>query len=332
MAEKRVETLYTDTTRFVGAANYNMITIMDANVHEYANDPKNRELTGGQQIGIVGVLQNNFTYSINADWQAKLANINLSPVKQAIKGMTGDTSNTGIITEKFYQGASYLTISPKFRVVDWAGKGDVVQTAIKVINKLLPIGNNKTVSEVYGTGKEFVGKVSESAREIIGDEIITAGSKPITYIKNQALATTTAALGTINRYLWGEPEPVRIKIGNFFDMNNMILESATVEFSKEMTSTGPLYADFDCQFSSKLALVKYQTGLVARDETGRQVRVGGAFAEDRAFARADAERWQRYNEKYAYANVEESWLLSKINDAYGSNVTGDALEGLIYGR
>jgi hypothetical protein len=332
MARDRVEQLYNDTARVVGAANYNMIEVMDANVHAYPDDPKNRELTQGQQTGFRGILQNNFTYNVNADWEAKLANINLPGAGKVIKALTGDTSRTGIFTEKFYQGASYLVINPKFRVVDWDGDGIVIQNAVKVINKLLPLGNNKTVSETYGDVSTLAGELKSNLRENIGTSLVTTLADPVAAAKNVVNDTVDAAIGVANKYLWGEPEPVRIKIGNFFDMNNMILESASIEFSKEMTRNGPLYADFECQFSSKLALVKHQTGLIARDGNGQQVRIRGTFAEDRAFPRAEAERFKRYQQNWQPVRIEESWGLSKINELAGRNVVGDTIERIVFGE
>lgn len=327
MAEKRIDTLYTDTTRHNGTEIYNLISIFDANIHARSPDvPK------GQQLGITGVLQNNLSYSIDANWEAKLANINIGGFAKAIKSLHGDVSNTGIITEKFYQGASYLTISPKFRVVDWNGDGSVMATAIKLVNKLLPHGNNETIMETGTDIKEAANSFMEDYRNKIGTKLIAGMKDPTAAISNAALDVITAATGTINRFLWGEPEPVRIKIGNFFDMNNMILESASVEFSKEMTRNGPLYADFDCRFSSKLAMVKHQTGLVARDSSGRQVRIAGAFAEDRTFAKLEADKWKEYSAKYNYGLVEEGWLLDKINQAYGSNITGRTVERIFTGE
>lgn len=343
MADKIVEKLYTDRERTLGAVNYNMIEVLDANIHNYPNDPKNRERTGGAQTGFYGILQNNFTYNVQADWEAKLANIDILGTgalgRGAIKAATGDLSRSGIFTEKFYQGASYLVINPKFRVVDWDGNGDVMKTAVKVANKLLPLGNNRTVGEQFGDISNFVNKavpsvgqgIKNAGAKII-DTVVLAGSDLGAAANNAALGAMNAALGVGNKLLWGEPEPVRVKIGNFFDMNNMILESCSIEFSKEMTKNGPLYADFDVQFSTKLALVKHQTGLIARDGNGQQVRIRGTFAEDRAFPRAEADRWKEYQKNWQPARIEESWLLAKLRDEYGLdpvNATYDAIQSAL---
>lgn len=279
---RTIEQLYTANSRESGAALHNIIRIFDADVHNYPEDPDNRSLTGGAQLGITGILQNNFVYSANADWEAKLANVGIPGFQKGIKAIQQDTSRTGILTEKFYQGASYLEISPRFRVVDWKADGEVMKTAIQIIKKLLPIGNNKTVAESYGDVKNFMEKVGE----VIPAATVTALADISGVVTNDFKKVGEHLLDLKRRFLWGEPEPVRIQIGKFFDKNNMILMSANVEFSKEMTRHGPLYADFNCVFSSKLALTKDDTGLVAYDPTGtNRVRIKGAFAEDRAFPR-----------------------------------------------
>jgi len=47
------------------------------------------------------------------------------------------------------------------------------------------------------------------------------------------------------------PTTVNVRISNFMNYTNMIVESLDVKFSKEMTKTGPLYADFSLKLSSK---------------------------------------------------------------------------------
>jgi hypothetical protein len=328
------EALYVDNSRLEGALKYNTIRVLDANVHEYANDPTNHERTGGQQLGFSGILQSNFVYNVNAEWQEKLANINI-PVLGAVgtkvaRAVTGDTSRTGIFTEKFYQGASYLVISPKFRVVDWNGDGNVIQTAVKVINKLLPMGNNKTVSELVNENPDYtksltkaISNASTAAAKAVLDGVIDFGADASAYTSNTLRGIVDTVVKTSNRFLWGEPEPVRVQIGNFFDMNNMVLETASVEFSKEMTKYGPLYADFDVQFTSKMALVKHATGLIPMDGKGNRVRIKGTFAEDRAYRAKENERIKDFHDSYTQPKIQESLLLYTLKKDYGYDPVND---------
>ena len=56
------------------------------------------------------------------------------------------------------------------------------------------------------------------------------------------------------------PKPVMVTVSNFF-RNYFIVESVNVEFSKEMTTQGPLYADIELVLSTPEVTIRGNTGL-----------------------------------------------------------------------
>jgi hypothetical protein len=61
------------------------------------------------------------------------------------------------------------------------------------------------------------------------------------------------------------PRPVSVRISNFFE-NQFIVEQVEAEFSKEMTKTGPLYADVSLTLATQEVTVKGDTGLRNRSQ------------------------------------------------------------------
>jgi len=61
-----------------------------------------------------------------------------------------------------------------------------------------------------------------------------------------------------------------VTIGQYFKNEDMIIEDLSVEFSKEMTSTGPLYADIKLKLSSAEMLTEGNLGFrsQARNQLG----------------------------------------------------------------
>lgn len=189
-----------------------------------------------------------------------------------------------------YQKSGRLTLGAKLRVVDWEGSSEPIKAAIllsylclpdttfgksiqsEVLDLLNKLGKDvvKVVKKVESTFKDaaynipgassFVGPLAESlvnganegvrmAEELAGD---------IGYMSHRLAPNATRNLEEIaNSFindislLRSSPSPVNIEIGQYFKKNDMVITDVNFKFSKEMTSSGPLYIDIDLSLQSR---------------------------------------------------------------------------------
>jgi hypothetical protein len=242
---------------------------------------------------IIGTLQEKLQFSIDANWD------NIFNVSDRFNALRIGASlydpgllNTGILTRKYFKGGSYLKISPKFRVVDWDGAGIVVRQAMELMNLALPVQSkildvgkfkgflekNTIGSTLTGLGtiakaggKIVKGVVQQAASEISKyatadlDEQATKIESALDGISSINLADATGAKYGIDLLLKigngsNSAHLVNVKVSNYFQ-HNFVIENVSVEFSKEMTEAGPMYADFDLTMSTIEAAVRGGTGL-----------------------------------------------------------------------
>lgn len=245
---------------------------------------------------VIGLLTNNVSFSIDADWQAAglLESITSNPLLSTlyqygtmVMGAAGyaNPSNIGISTKKIYTGSGYLKLDVQFRVVDWQGKGDPIKQAFLVAGMCLPDtkgGTTNNLNQLFTTLNQGLG----FAAGLITDTL-TAATDVTNFAANlSGNATAQKASETakkaiqpiqqdINTYLGKNnlliaafsPSPVRVEIGKYFKHNDMIVESAKIEFSRQITEAGPLYVDFDIGLSS-------QQTMLLNDDTSTQPQLG----------------------------------------------------------
>lgn len=203
------------------------------------------------RIGPVeGVLKEPLQFSVQANWE-NIFNIGNSFVNNVAKFTNTGILNTGVWTRKFYKGGSYLQITPKMRVVNWDGDNNVIYQAKLLTDLALPAYNGKSVESLFEESK--ASNISE-----VGSRIVEGATEGLSEILRGDGAKTFNKI--INELSSNSPKPVTVVISNFF-RNRFIIESVQVEFSKEMTSQGPLYADFEVVLSTPEVTVRGGTGL-----------------------------------------------------------------------
>lgn len=216
---------------------------LDESVLDYSQDVLNKIRIGP----VEGVLKETLQISVEANWE-NIFNIGSSVVDNITKlssfsGNPVGLLNTGVWSRKFYKGGSYLRINPKMRVVNWRGENNVIDDARKLTDLALPLYKAKSPSELIDS---------------LGDKISDIATEGIT------LPTISGLKSGVNKLIdaasSNSPKPVEVVISNFF-RNTFIIESVQVEFSKEMTSQGPLYADFDIVLSTPEVTIRGGTGL-----------------------------------------------------------------------
>jgi hypothetical protein len=222
-----------------------MSVFLDEKVLNYSEDISNRIIIGP----VEGILKEPLQISVEANWE-NIFNIGLAGAQRVFSLMNVGLLNTGMWTRKYYKGGSYLRITPKIRVVNWDGNNDVIHKAKQLTDLCLPLYKGKSFNQAFEditlakVGSSIVG---------VGEEVLKDGGR-----------------GTVKKLIdqlsSNSPKPVMVTVSNFFK-NYFIVESVNVEFSKEMTTQGPLYADIDLVLSTPEVTIRGGTGL---KQTGKK--------------------------------------------------------------
>ncbi len=214
--------------------------------------------------GIDGILKEPLKFSVEADWEPLLSMSDRFQGTQTLLSFVSGSRmfSTGIWTKRFWKGGSYLKINPVMRILDKNGTGNVLRDSRTLLDLCLPV---------------YKGDRSLSDRQKIEHEMNLIQEKVKEKLTLNGLVETVsdiAALGTVEGWknaasgiydliehaASNGPKPVQVKISNFF-RKQFIIESVDVEFSKEMTDFGPLYADLNLTLSSQEITTKGDTGL-----------------------------------------------------------------------
>lgn len=230
-------------------------------------------------IQIQGVLQEKLALSFDANWD-NIFNVSdrFDALRKGLSLFDVGLLNTGIFTRKYFKGGSYLKINPKFRIVDWDGDGKVLRESNLLMNLALP-GVTKTYNgaalikfaEKHTVGSTIagVGATLKKVPAALGNAIADFAEDPnaaldsvskfsladVAGIKQNVKDFAKTGLGSNSAY------PVEVQVSNYFK-HTFIIENVSVEFSKEMTENGPLFADIDMALSTLEVAVRGSTGMI----------------------------------------------------------------------
>jgi hypothetical protein len=223
---------------------------------------KSRIGSDNVDTGVVGVLKNNVSFSLNAEWETLgLDSIigGMIPFSNVLGNAVraGDvTFNGGLLSEKYFSKSGYLELSPEFRVIDSNDEGIPTKTAMVLFAMSLPKTSEKT------TIREFSTVLNANSPLNKGINFINEKLEGLSKSEFRGIRTVAGAVNEgVNRSVDGDlnltssPKPVTVKIGTFMSLDDMVVESVDVNFSREMTKAGPLYADFTVKLSSMRTIV-----------------------------------------------------------------------------
>lgn len=247
---------------------------------------------GLDEFGLVGVLQEPISITMDPEWDVlNLASIvsnfpkleslfNMAMVPAAAAGVS--VNNAGLVTEKYFVKGSYVQIETTFKIVNWDNSAQPLKAAFLLMNLCTPTKMyGTTVGEVKNLLKEQLQNIGERVLGEKGTEKVGATLGGIADIVKDSFNTMESKLTKENPKIWkkgrkeinegsfmltNSPPDVYVRIGNYFEHPEMIVENVNVEFSKQMTKTGPLFANIKCTLSSKTMPVlggedKYSIGL-----------------------------------------------------------------------
>jgi len=270
--------------------------------------PMAKRANGGDEedAHIVGMLTSPINISLNANYDTmnigsvvsnipmvgELVNAVGNVLEYAAAAGYANMSKSGIFTKKFYTSTGYLFLNPQFRVVDWEGKGSPLITSCALLNYCLPkrvknisdvmnklkswykvlddmVPNNSTVDGWIAKAQAKVDMAINAVTTAIGDKDILSRAAKETIGDPDALILSSS------------PTPVLVKIGDYFENWDMVIEHVGVQFSKQLTASGPLFVDFDVQLSSRNAV--FVDGLGFQQAKKRVVRENAQNAFDKNF-------------------------------------------------
>jgi len=214
-------------------------------------------------------------------------------------GNAGDLASVGeaYASKLHYQKSNYMSIKIPMMVVDWNGEGqpllcaqllafyslpvtlgnmiDIfgndVDNALEDLKNYLWSNKNYKTLQLVEDAQYYAKKAAEGVKKGAGavgdfaDKVSDAGTNSTSVgaqIGGRLIKSTLEDADDLVT-LRASPVPLRVQIGQYFDNDDMVLKSVDFSFSKEMTTSGPLYAKFTLNLSTRKILTSLDdVGLV----------------------------------------------------------------------
>ncbi|MFW6219514.1 MAG: hypothetical protein ACOCZ5_00215 [bacterium] len=218
----------------------------------------------------------------------------------------------------------YLKIQPKFRVIDYYGNNDPLQSVNFLKKYIVGVKDNNEIVEsikslVEDTEKEVLktgGNIYDSLKSRVSN--MNDGSLKdtiegmLSYGSNAAktLFEEMSSIVDVN----GSPPPVSIQIGQWFYLNDMVIENIDFDFSKELSvNASPLWVDISISMRSRY---------IMRDWT--DVGVNTPFSRNNNFV--DDVNVGGEDDLYGEDNTEVGQFTKLLRESYKNNPeVGNAL-------
>lgn len=204
-----------------------------------------------------------------------------------VSKLAGISGFTGLgevyASRKIYKKSGYLEVGADLKIVNWNDDGQPLKSAIILSYLLLPDAEfgEKKLKEILEKVEPLINKVTENIQDGYTNVVnsttnladnygrkdkvegtikgVEAFAKTMGEMINQVAQDPIAknayqnTLADLKDYvlLRSAPSTVRLQVGEYFDQDDMVLEDAKFQFSKEVTRSGPLYVDINLKFSSR---------------------------------------------------------------------------------
>lgn len=272
---------------------------------------------------MVGLMTNEFTYSLSSNWEAMEypALLNLGTLSDFAAFRGGGEFGAVFKSKKVWKKSGDLTLSPEIRIIDVNGDGLPLRVARQIIMWSTSLGSQSIFGEGGERATQDLINSAEGALTSLSNTIKTSTSK-LAYKLNpkdnndsaEEGSTPWDMTGLINTFgniagigvegvkrliediddyskLKFSPPPLRVQIGRIFDHNDMVLTNVEYNFSRESTSSGPLYVDIRLTLvTRKIVSDLNDTGLYRAVDTpgaGNIVISGGAGGQTGEVAQED---------------------------------------------
>ncbi len=230
--------------------------------HEAVDNPYSRSYVTSKGT-IVGLLTNEFTYSLTSEWDKmdypQILNLNTFKDLAAFGG--GGEMGAVFKSKKVWKRSGDITINPEIRVFDTDGYG----YPMKVVKRLLMLSS--AVGEQYLVDKDVIVTAMDTIHDLgvkaqEGADNATASitehgasdgfrgfidttSATVTRAMSAAIGGGRKAMEDLDDFakLRISPPPVTVECNGVFYHPDMVITKVEFTFSKQVTETGPLYVD-----------------------------------------------------------------------------------------
>lgn len=203
---------------------------------------------------ITGVMKDELSLNFDSEWTT-MDSIDIPFISDTIEEagkvigagtMLAGGGDWGYIwkSKKIWKQSGYIKVGGTFVVVDWEGDGAPLKAARNIIRYCTPGGNSKTMA------------ISQSTNEA-GLKAKTAAVSAISTGFDRSTGTIADSisnnLGGITDFvaLKDAPPIVTIKVSKYFVHNDMVINSVTTKFSKEVSDKGPLSVEITFEAESR---------------------------------------------------------------------------------
>lgn len=198
---------------------------------------------------IKGVLKDSLSLSFDSEWVA-MDSIDIPFVSDTIN-KAGEVIGSGTMlagggdwmyiwkSQKVWKQSGYIKVSGTFTVVDWNGDGSPLTMARNIIKYCTPGGNSKSMALSKEANEKLLAATSAVSN--------ATGSNVSTAVGNNIAGMTDMIA------IKDAPPIVTIRVSKYFEHEDMVINSVSTKFSKEVSERGPLSVEitFDAESRSK---------------------------------------------------------------------------------
>lgn len=271
--DMQVRTAKASTTETYNTSMGVSIIRIKANMENYSGINNDMKLKLSNPV--YGILQDDFNYSIQSDWETLElpAILDMTSFGQLAAFAGGGEIGYVARTQKYWKRSGDIKMSPKFRVLDVDGTGEALSVVHILTLMCTAVGSNldaniKSATEGVAGGiediknsiinpagaagdgaktdtppadKGGVGGLWASLQTVAKTYVDYSVDGIVTQIRNATdYATTRQA-----------PPTLDVQIGKVFRHKDMVITNMSVTFSKEFTASGPIYADVTLEIVSR---------------------------------------------------------------------------------
>lgn len=243
-----------------------------------------------ESIAIQGVLSNGVSLQSIANWgelelDSALGDlVSNSPLLTIAKETAkvsmvigGVNAETDLQSKKFYTGGSHLSLPISFKILDDDNSGKAIKAAMLLFSLSMPRSHSsvkikdafkgitknipdKVHQELIKFGKDIENGIKEMNNNSLNN-LNSIVKKGFNEIVNEELRLTES------------PPTVKISIGNWLVLENMVIDSVITNFASHSSESGPLSVEIEMQVSSRYKMILSDDGIKRVTLTSNRNRV-----------------------------------------------------------
>jgi hypothetical protein len=224
-------------------------------------------VVGGIDVGeasVIGRLTSQFSFDVDAQYDSLLDAIAGGGILGKMGAIAGvSLLQQGLFKRKFYTGSSFQQFTVEFRVVadgthtiaQYDANNGKRMLNIKGISQYLAhLCMPGNTGEIYSNIAGVISKTGDVVQELI--PIASKVAKSDLKLADGVDAFESTVTEVIKPLYEGGasinfPRTLSVKIGSYFESNDLVMEKMSVKYSKEKVSNGdPLFADYTVTLST----------------------------------------------------------------------------------